>query len=134
MLIWVCSFRVATFGLRVKTCVHLREAESAPKKKRSGANPQPEGFPFGSPHRRCDEKKKDDFWTRRVGSEADMCTRRVHPTRRVVFTSRGAKRRVRCEKKNKNSRTRTEKINRTLRPSRARDRVKIAHTCTRTRI
>ena len=71
--------------------------------KRSGANPQPEGFPFGSPHRRCDEKK-NDFWTRRVGSEADMCTLRVHPTRRVVFTSRGAKRRVRCEKKN--SRTR----------------------------
>ena len=37
-----------------------------------------------------------------------MCTRRVHPTRRVVFTSRGAKRRVRCEKKN--SRTCTRRV------------------------
>ena len=68
--------------------------------------------------KRCDSKnrrvslrkKKNDFWTRRVGSEADMCTLRVHPTRRVVFTSRGAKRRVRCEKKN--SRTCTRRVHR----------------------
>ena len=117
-------------------CAPSRSGERA-EKKRSGANPQPEGFPFGSPHRRCDEKKKkDDFWTRRVEIPPEGWTRRVE-------TSRGAERRARKRKnshtrsvhpKGENSRTRRvhEKNNRTLRPARARDRVKIAHTCTRT--
>ena len=69
-----------------------------------------EVHPKGILTRRVNIPKKNYFWTRRVGSEADMCTRRVHPTRRVVFTSRGAKRRVRCEKKN--SRTCTRRVHR----------------------
>ena len=160
MLIWVCSFRVATFGLRVKTCVHLREAESAPKKSEAVRIPNPKGFPSGHHTEGVTKRKKMIFGpeglgakrtcapTRRVGvheprSEAESavrkekmhahvhgaesahksCTHSVHPKGERVKIHAHAPAGCRC--------THTQrKNNRTLRPSGARDRVKIAHTGT----